>query len=53
MYNGIKYFLGIIASLCSELPIPYAIMQTIYTCYAVYWDIHEDWSKDRLYVLIM
>ena len=44
VYNGIKYFLAIIANCLLSFPVPYCIAQTIYTMYALYWDIHEDWG---------
>lgn len=44
VYNGIKYFLAIIANCLISYPTAYCVAQTIYTLYALYWDIHEDWG---------
>ena len=44
VYNGIKYFLAIVANCLISYPIAYCVAQTIYTIYALYWDIHEDWG---------
>ena len=45
IYNGIKYFLSIISCCLIQFPIPFFIAQTVYSLYALYWDIHEDWGK--------
>ena len=44
IYNGIKYFLSIVANSLAFFKIPYFIAQFIYTIYALCWDLHEDWG---------
>ncbi|KAK8806089.1 hypothetical protein WA171_007174 [Blastocystis sp. BT1] len=47
IYNGIKYLLSIISCCLIQFPIPFFIAQTVYSLYALYWDIHEDWGLFR------
>lgn len=44
IYNGIKYLLSIISCSLFQYPKLFVIAQTIYTLYALYWDIREDWG---------
>ncbi|KAK8812100.1 hypothetical protein WA556_004226 [Blastocystis sp. ATCC 50177/Nand II] len=48
IYNGIKYFLSLVANSCVPFPILYCIAQSIYTIYALYWDVREDWGGSYL-----
>ena len=45
IYNGIKYLLSIIACSLFQYPRLFVVAQTIYTLYALYWDVREDWGK--------
>lgn len=44
LYNGIKYGLSILA-MCFFWSNPtYAVLQFVYTLYALNWDLREDWG---------
>lgn len=44
LWNCLKYFLSMWA-MCFSWNLPsYCVFQSIYTCYALYWDIREDWG---------
>ena len=44
LYNGIKYLLSITA-MCFMWNTPsYVILMIVYTCYALNWDLREDWG---------
>lgn len=44
LWNGLKYFLSLIAMSFSWSTPCYYVFQSIYTCYALYWDLREDWG---------
>lgn len=44
LWNGLKYFLSLIAMSFSWSTPYYYVLQSIYTCYALYWDLREDWG---------
>lgn len=45
LYNGVKYLLSLIAQCCFWNTKLYAIVQFIYTLYALNWDLREDWGR--------
>lgn len=47
LYNAAKYFMSLVAHCFSWNPVCFGIFQSMYTFYALGWDLREDWGKKK------